>query len=191
MNPYYQKSSKKTNVYETDQKPAAIDFTRVQKVVKYSRRYEQEVRYEPVWTLAHGANQPFGEPHDITVCSKERTYYIMKSRWKKNEENDKDTIVPLAMRSYYDGEKFEDNYWCSDDEEGVNQYFYHDKKSPNGYQYAGTQTVKYNVKVPDGYSKMPYQGLKPRYNWTNDYGTKIFVPFEKYFKTRCDLDTDT
>jgi hypothetical protein len=29
------------------------------------------------------------------------------------------------------------------------------------------------------------------YDWKNDYGTKIYVPFEKLFKTRCNLDTDT
>jgi hypothetical protein len=42
MNPYYQKSPKK-KVYEMDRKPAAIDFNRVRKVIKYSRHYEQEV----------------------------------------------------------------------------------------------------------------------------------------------------
>jgi hypothetical protein len=29
------------------------------------------------------------------------------------------------------------------------------------------------------------------YGWTNDDGTKIYVPFEKFFKIRCHLDSDT
>jgi hypothetical protein len=75
---YYQKASKK-KVHETDWKLAAINFKRVRKVVKYSCHYEQEVRYKPIWNLEHGANQTFGEPHGITVHSKERAYY-MQSR---------------------------------------------------------------------------------------------------------------
>jgi hypothetical protein len=58
------------------------------------------------------------------MLSKERTYY-MQSCWKNKQEIDKDAMVPLTMRSYHDGEKFEDNYWSSEDEEGVHQYFYH------------------------------------------------------------------
>jgi hypothetical protein len=65
------------------------------------------------------------------------------------------------MRSYCDGEKFEDNYWSFDDKEGVHQYLYHDKKLPNGYRYAGTRTVKGNVDVPDGFAKIPNKGIMP------------------------------
>jgi hypothetical protein len=57
--------------------------------------------------------------------------------------------MPLAMRSYYEGEKFDDNCWSSEDEEGVHQYFYHDKKSnKKGYRYAGTRTVKTILTYP-------------------------------------------
>jgi hypothetical protein len=96
--------------------------------------------------------------------------------------------MPLAMRSYYDSEKFEDNYWSSNDEEGANQYFYHDKKYPNGYRYSGTRTVKGNIEFPDGFIK----GIMPQqYDWRNDYRTKIYVPFQKFFKTRCNVDSNT
>jgi hypothetical protein len=30
-----------------------------------------------------------------------------------------------------------------------------------------------------------------QYDWTNNYGTKIYVPFEKFFKMKCGLDTGT
>jgi hypothetical protein len=100
-------------------------------------------------------------------------------------------MVPLLMRFYDDGENFEGDYWSFDDEEGVRQYFYHDKKSPNGYWYADTRNVKDNVDVPDGFTKNPNKGIMPQYYWTNAYRTNIYVPFKKFFKTRCNLDTDT
>jgi hypothetical protein len=79
----------------------------------------------------------------------------MQSHWKNKEEsNKKDAIMPLAMRSYYNGKKFGDNYWSLDDEAGVHQYFYHDKKSRNGYRYAGTRMVKGNMEVADGFTKI-------------------------------------
>jgi hypothetical protein len=96
--------------------------------------------------------------------------------------------MPLMMRSYYDGEKFKDNYWSSD-KEGVKQYFNYDKKSPKGYRYVGTRTAKDIIEVPDGFARIPNKGIMPQYDWTNDYGTKNYVPFEKFFKTRCDLDS--
>jgi hypothetical protein len=63
---------------------------------------------------------------------------------------------------------------------------------PNGYRYAGTRSVKDNVDVPDGFAKVPNKGIMPQFDWTNDYGTKIYVPFENFLKKRrCKLDTDT
>jgi hypothetical protein len=97
----------------------------------------------------------------------------------------------LWQWSYYDGEKFEDNYWSSDDEEGANQILYHDKKSPNGYRYAGSGMVKDHIEVPDGFTRILLKGIMPQYDWMNDYGIKIYVSFEKCFKTKCDLDSGT
>jgi hypothetical protein len=48
---------------------------------------------------------------------------------KSKQETDKDAIMPLLARSNHDGGKFEDNYWSSNDEEGVKKYFYHVTRS--------------------------------------------------------------
>jgi hypothetical protein len=67
----------------------------------------------------------------------------------------------------------------------------HGKKLSNSYRYAVTRTAKGNFDVPDGFAKILNKGITPHYDWIHDYGTKIYVPFEKFFKTKCYLDTDT
>jgi hypothetical protein len=65
------------------------------------------------------------------------------------------------------------------------------KKSQDGFRYASTRNIKDNIEVQAGFTKIPNKGSMPLYDWTNDEGTEIYVPFNKFFKMRCNLDSNT
>jgi hypothetical protein len=76
MNPCYQKAAT-LEVSSIDKKLAALDYNQVRKIVKYLHRYEEEMRYEHVWNMENGTNQPVGEPQGIAMRSKEYVLYAV------------------------------------------------------------------------------------------------------------------
>jgi hypothetical protein len=76
--------------------------------------------------------------------------YYMASRWPNGYGNNDDAILPLALKSYYDGKMYTDNEWDSDDKEGVKQFFYKKENTEDGYKYTTTWTIKTGEEVGPG-----------------------------------------
>jgi hypothetical protein len=176
----------------SDCKPPAFDFNKVRKCIRFCRRYEEDIYVVPFWNLANGdeADEGEGEPAGLQVKEKKRIYY-MASRWRNRNDNDDDAILPLALKSYYDGKMYTDNEWDSDDEEGVKQFFYKKENTEDEYEYATTWTIKTDEEVGPGEVVIPYRGKVKQEEYMFDWSTKIHIPSEIHFETWIDLSTAT
>jgi hypothetical protein len=144
-----------------DSKLPAFDFNQVRKCIRFYCRYEEDIYVVPFWNLTNGeaTDEGEGEPAGLRVKDKKRSYY-MASRWPNRNGTDDNTILPLALKSYYDGTMFTNNEWDSDDEEGVKQFFYkkeNTKDDDHKYEYATTWTIKSDEKVGPGEVVIPYR----------------------------------
>jgi hypothetical protein len=176
----------------TDSKPA-FDFNKVRKCIRFSRRYEEDIYTVPFWIGTNGeeTDEGTGDPAGLRVSETKRIYY-MKSRWPNKNGTDDDAILPLALKSYYDGTMFTDNEWETDDEEGVKQFFYKKgEEEEDEYEYATSWTIKTDETVGPGEVVIPYTGKVKQEEFMFDWSTGIHVPGETHFLTFINLSTAT
>ena len=173
-------------------KPPAFDFKKVRKCIRFCRRYEEDIYVVPFWIIANGeeADSGEGEPAGLRVKEQKRRYYVA-SRWPNRNGTDDDAILPLALKSYYDGKMYTDNEWDTDDEEGVEQLFYKKENTVDEYEYATTWTMKNDEEVGPGEVVIPYRGKVTQDETMLDWSTKIHVPFENHYETWINLETAT
>jgi hypothetical protein len=97
----------------SDSKPPAFDFNKVQKCIQFSRQYEEDIHVVPFRNLTNGeeADEGEGEPAGLQVTETKQIYY-MKSRWPKMTPS-----FPWPSNPN-DGKMFTRNGWESYDEEG-------------------------------------------------------------------------
>jgi hypothetical protein len=96
----------------------------------------------------------------------------MASRWRNRYGNNDDAILPLALKSYYDGKMYTGNEWDSDNEEGVKQFFYKKENTEDEYEYATTWTIKTDEEVGLGEVVIPYRGKVKQEEYMSDWSTK-------------------
>ena len=169
-------------------KVVKFDFYSVRKCVNFARRYEEDVYLKPYWEHKGGERKDEGEGEatGLRVERSLRTYYL-KSRWPNKRGIQDDTLLPLAVRWYYDGGFFRQNDWESDDEEGVKQFFSAGEDDFD-YEYASTWTAKDSTHVAVDEVYVPYKGVVKRTDeLMMDWGTQIHVPGENVLLTHCDL----